>query len=124
MLIMRPPPDFRIRRAPCWQQKNTAFRFTEWMKSQSASVMSIGSKRLAAPVTRMTLPASSDGLLSMYFHLVGVDSFQLRLGNPARIVGPGPEDRGHRAQGAGPGADGSRAVVLRSDSGHHHRDHH
>src|SRR5439155_4354901 len=80
--------------------------------------------RLAAPVTRMTLPASSDGLLSMYFHLVGVDSFQLRLGNPARIVGPGPEDRGHRAQRAGPGADGSRAVVLRSDSGHHHRDHH
>ena len=35
MFTMRPPPVFRISRAPCWQQKNTALRFTEWMKSQS-----------------------------------------------------------------------------------------
>lgn len=37
---MRPPPDFFISLAPCWQQKNVAFRFTEWMKSQSCSVIS------------------------------------------------------------------------------------
>ena len=42
ILTILPPPDFRISRAPLWQQKNTAFRLTEWMKSQSASVISSG----------------------------------------------------------------------------------
>src|SRR3989442_11805401 len=80
--------------------------------------------RLAAPVTRTTLLASSDGLLAMNLHLVWVDSFQLRLGQPARIVSPGPEYRGERTERARPSADGSRAVVLGGDPSRHHRDHH
>jgi hypothetical protein len=64
MFTMRPPPVLRIRRAPFWQQKNTAFRFTEWMKSQSASVTSSGSRRVkrAALFTR---PSSRPSVLSI-----------------------------------------------------------
>src|ERR1035441_95383 len=46
MLTMRPLPCRFMRRAACWQQKKTALRLTEWMKSQSRSVMSSGSKRV------------------------------------------------------------------------------
>ena len=45
MFTMRPAPVFFISNAPCWQQKNVALRFTLWMKSQSASVISSGSTR-------------------------------------------------------------------------------
>ena len=45
MLTILPTPVFFMSSAACWQQKKVAFRFTLWMKSQSASVISSGSRR-------------------------------------------------------------------------------
>src|SRR5215472_11074265 len=80
--------------------------------------------RFAEPVTSTTLPARSNGLLTVHLYFIGVDAFELRLGQTAGVVGPGPEDRGRGAERAGPGPDRAGTVILRGDAGAHHREHH
>src|SRR5947207_3348303 len=48
--------------------------------------------RFAPPVTRITLPVRSDGLLSMDLHFVRLDAFAPGLRQPAREMRPRPDE--------------------------------
>src|SRR5215472_4001860 len=80
--------------------------------------------RLAAPVTRMVCLERLDCRFAMDLDLLWFYTFAGGLGETTGHVGPGPEDRGARAEGACYCANGAGVVMLRGDSGQGHGNHH
>src|SRR5579863_4025659 len=80
--------------------------------------------RLAAPVTKITLPDRLDGWFSMHLHLAAFYALHWRLGQAPPDICPRPEYGGGRAQRSSHGGDPAGAVMQRRDARERNRNQH